>query len=1221
MSRSAPVKTNVLATFTTFGDLLRYLRQRRQLTQRDLALATGYSISQISRLEHNDRLPNPATVRASFIPALHLQHEPELAMQLLDLATPPQGQMRRGSKQTPCHTLTVSTPEPVPGARQGSIHGPLPEIPFFYGREAELAQLQRWIVDEQCRLVAILGMGGMGKTALAAHLATPLSASFDLTIWSSLLNAPPFAEIANEWLHQLTPTLGTDLPTRVDDQLALLLHGLQRQRCLLILDNVESILQTGAAAGSYRPGYEEYGQLLQQISLRPHHSCLLLTSRERPQPLGRLERDTTVVHALVLSGLPTIDAHWLIARPGIVASTELEEGLVRRYSGNPLALKLVIETVWELFGGNLALFLGSTTATDQISATTPIFDDMRRVLDQQWSRLSKLEQEITTWLAVVRQPVTAQELLENLHLPQSRAAFVTALRALGRRALLEHQAQFLTLSNVVIEYVTEHLIEQLYHEVETEQLQYLHHVALLQTMTAEYIRQSQQRMIVQPLAERLVKHFGRKALQQKLPRLLNQLRTRPIEQQGYAAGNLLNLALSLGMDLAGWDLSDLAIWQADLRTARLHHINCAGADFRTTRFRDTFGAIYCLAFSLDGQLLAAGASDFQIRIWQVATQRSYRVLEGHTQYVWGVAFSPHGHLLASCSLDGTVRLWDVEVAQCLHTLQGHTQGVRQVAFSPEGKTLASVALDGSVRLWDVETATLRAVLEGHQGGVMALAFNATGQWLVTGGDEFHLRLWEVQSGRLLRLLAGHTSYITSVAFSTDGNSLASGGGDHTIRLWDAHSGALLTTLTGHRDAVHSLAFCQDDKLLVSGAGDRTVRLWDCASGQCVQILGHHASPIWAVAGSRDGQVVASAGDDKTIRLWHSRERRLVAVLQGYTGAMSQLSFVDDGAQLAAAGSDGDIHLWNLPHYQHQAVLPGHQGIVRGLVAHAANNLLASGGDDGAVQVWDMRYKQRLALLHGHSKAVRALAFDPSGNLLASAGDEPAIYLWEVGQQPPIASWQAHRLSIWSLAFHPHHTLLASAGMDPEVKLWQVPSRQLMRTIYIGAGGNRCLAFSPDGCFLAIASDDGSIRIWDLQAERIIQHLPGHTQMAYALAFSTDSTRLVSAGYDKTINVWHFQAGSLVTEVPQVLAGHTNAVLGVAFHPRLPLIASCSMDKTLKIWDALSSACLATLRAPRPYEEMNIAGATGLSNAQKSALLTLGALNYETTEPNASAKHE
>ena len=72
--------------FSTFGDLLKYLRKREELTQRELAIQVGYSDTQISRLEQNQRVPDAATLTALFVPALHLEHEPQWVTRLLELA-------------------------------------------------------------------------------------------------------------------------------------------------------------------------------------------------------------------------------------------------------------------------------------------------------------------------------------------------------------------------------------------------------------------------------------------------------------------------------------------------------------------------------------------------------------------------------------------------------------------------------------------------------------------------------------------------------------------------------------------------------------------------------------------------------------------------------------------------------------------------------------------------------------------------------------------------------------------------------------------------------------------------------------------------------------------------------------------------------------------------------------------------------------------------------
>src|SRR5262249_33804828 len=137
-----------------------------------------------------------------------------------------------------------------------------------YGRQAELEVLARWLVAERCRLIALVGMGGIGKTTLAVHLAEALAEQFDVLIWRSLVNAPPFEDLLRDWLQALTPGRPVDLPMSLDARLQLLLDQLRQRRCLLILDNLETLLQEElppGATSAFLPGYAEYGQLLMHV--------------------------------------------------------------------------------------------------------------------------------------------------------------------------------------------------------------------------------------------------------------------------------------------------------------------------------------------------------------------------------------------------------------------------------------------------------------------------------------------------------------------------------------------------------------------------------------------------------------------------------------------------------------------------------------------------------------------------------------------------------------------------------------------------------------------------------------------------------------------------------------------------------------------------------------------------------------------------------------------
>ena len=341
----------------------------------------------------------------------------------------------------------------------------LPRQTKLYGRQQELAYLQKWIVEDGCHLVGIFGIGGQGKTALAATLVQTLAksptqpgsgGSFQRIIWRSLLNAPPLAEVLQEWFSVLSDQTATTLPTSLDQQFSQLLNYLRQQRCLLILDNLDSLLQGEGRGGYYRPGYKAYGQLIHRLTEGEHRSCLLLTSREQPQELTHLEEDMPAVRFLALAGLPAAAGQQMIAARGVVGNSADLAALVQHYSGNPLALKLAAETVQDIFAGDIPAFL---------QAEALFFDDIREVLDQQFARLTPLEREIMVWLAIVREPITYTALRSLLAQPPVPRLLLEAMRSLQRRSLLEKYDEGFGLQNVVLEYTTAHLIENMGREL------------------------------------------------------------------------------------------------------------------------------------------------------------------------------------------------------------------------------------------------------------------------------------------------------------------------------------------------------------------------------------------------------------------------------------------------------------------------------------------------------------------------------------------------------------------------------------------------------------------------------------------------------------------------------------------------------------------------------------------------------------------------------------
>jgi hypothetical protein len=220
--------------------------------------------------------------------------------------------------------------------------------------------------------------------------------------------------------------------------------------------------------------------------------------------------------------------------------------LVERYSGNPLALKLVPETIRELFDGDIAAFLREDSL---------IFDDIRDVLDQQWARLAPLEQDMLLWLAIEREAISFHSLGDNLVPARSRREVLEALNSLQRRSLLEKRATGFTLQNVVMEYATDRLVGQVCCELETGDLDCFIRYPLVIDRATERARQSQTRLLLRPLADRLVARLGRLELEARLGRLLEAQPARAPLAPGYAVANILHLARHLGYDIHGYNFS------------------------------------------------------------------------------------------------------------------------------------------------------------------------------------------------------------------------------------------------------------------------------------------------------------------------------------------------------------------------------------------------------------------------------------------------------------------------------------------------------------------------------------------------------------------------------------------------------------------------------------------------------------------------------------------
>ncbi|MDJ0659594.1 MAG: WD40 repeat domain-containing protein [Crocosphaera sp.] len=986
--------------------------------------------------------------------------------------------------------------------------------------------------------------------------------------------------------------------------------------CLLIVANIDWAIEQE----SFNFQDPNYNLFLKELADKQEKSCLVMTGKIEPREINLLVAQNQWSRFLKIEPLSVESIKNIFNGVGSFEGSEEDwEKLRDTYQSNHFVLVNVAINIQKSFAGNITNFIHYC---NESNSSNFVFNGIEEFIKEELEKLSETEKNIMYWLAIYRNPISLfelKEITEGLLSDQ----ILTIIKHLKSRFFVESKDEGVLIQPPMIrDYLIKKLINDMTEEIINKNFDLLNHFPLFLPMETIKVREDQEKFILKPIIQKLKGKLNTEEQVKKyLRRLLNENKNNKSDK--YLGGNLFNLLLHLG-NLEDKDFSYLVLKNANLREISLKNTDFTGSELLNPMFLNGFSNVISVAFSPNGQWLAIGDTNAQIYIWKVGEGCPilYHIINSNNFWVRAIAFSPNSKIITSGGEDGKIYLWEIEKGNPIATFSGHLDWVRALSYSANGQLLASSSDDRTIRIWDCNRKELITVLTQHKDRVTWVSFHPDQNRLISASQDNQICIWDINHSEVKfittfwleeNLKDNKDNILRAMAISPNGKFLASGTDDGMVRLWNLETGEFKQSLShNHNHWIRSLAFSPDGDKIASASEDTTICISDVQTCKHLHTLRGHNGGVWSIDFHPKLAWLLSGEMGCNVKIWNYESGECSRIAQGYGQEIKPITYSPDGTILAVGTNQAIVYLKDSSQGETKAEIPTYSGNILSLAYSPDSQILIGGSDDTKLYIWDtFNSNKLLKSLAEHKNWIRTVAYSPDGKLIATGSDDKTVKLWDAYTYKRLQTFTGHTDWIQSVYFHPTKPLLISGSDDGTIKFWDIDNLQqadpLVKIYNTRQHEVWTIAISPNGKLMASGSNDNTICIWDLEAENTkpIMMIRDHRNWISSVAFSPDSQWLASGSYDTSIRLWKLSSTEYSCE--KILQGHGKAVMCVTFHPHEPILASSSKDGTIKRWNYLTGECLSSWRSPRPYENMNITGVTGLNSAQKYALKTLGAI--------------
>jgi WD40 repeat protein/transcriptional regulator with XRE-family HTH domain len=1195
---SSAIPSTILEKFTTFGDLLRYLRRRIGITQMELSIAVGYSDAQISRLEQNLRLPDIPTIQARFIPALDLENEPEAMTRLLELAANVRREDAPASGLCPYKGLNYFDEE---------------DADLFVGREELTRKLTERVLTmtgnkalQEMRFLAVVGASGSGKSSLVRAGVVPAlrwdKKSADWHIHTLTPTTHPLESLAMSIFEENESVLAA--ATLMDD-LAIdprSLHLFATRKLteekntslLLIIDQFEELF-TLCRSEEQRVSF--INNLLTASSAAGGSVIVLITLRADfyAHCANYIDlREALAINQEYIGAMSILELQRVIEEPAQRGRWELEPGLVDLLLydvGNepgalPLLSHALLET-WQRRRGRTLTLSGYTSSggvhgaiaeTAEAVYTDQLTKEQQSIARRIFLRLTELGDE--TFATDTRRRATFSELIIKQEDASSTKKVLQKLadarliitsedtaevvhEALIRewptlRRWLEDNREDLRLHRQLTEAAQEweamdNLPDILYRGIRLEQARQWasSHEDEINTLEREFLKTS-----LEVSDNHAAEREAQRQRELEAARRLAEMESQRAKEQAQAAHQLQKRAIFLTISFViALFMAVTALFlgaQARQAAVQARNIALVAGSQAALSNQDTDAAIalawQAVALNPDSALAQAQLSE------AAYAPGTVRILKGNKDIVTWIAISPDDKTVLAGADDGSVILWELATGQLLWEQQVHTQTgerwVQDVAFSPDGQVVAAT-YDDCIMFWRAANGQLIRQIDSFVNR-QKIAFNPTGDQFATIGSEeqSHLNIWDSASGKVLREYE-FGSYIEDLVYSTDGSAILIASQTGLLTLIDTQTGQDIREfqeyLGTNAGRLHYIALSPDGaKVIAASYGTELLPIWDFETGELVKNYSY-AGVMASAFHPRDNTVLI--GDFSVLRTIDLQTGAILRNNTGHSRGILNLAITSDGSRAVTSGVDGILRVWDLQGGQVVRRFNGSQVGLGDVSLSPDGRSILVGSIDGTVTLWNLETGEEIHRFVD-DQPINAVTFSPdgrkaligAGHFIEGEAKSGHIILWDVETGEELRRFKGQPYTVKAVAFSPDGRLALSAGNGAMIILWDVET----------------------GAEIRRYEDYWVNSPWDIETYYDIEFSPDGKRI-----FASHTSQVFESHTRGIIIGWDIESGEEV----QQLTGHREVALGIMVNKDGKRLVSGGTDSQIILWDLQTGSIL------------------------------------------------